>query len=72
MQISEDVRLSALVDSILRDLHSFPHPTQLHSIIVYFMYTYDTVQDFLVRNDTLIWLFTGCCSLQSMIRLYDF
>ena len=36
------------------------------------MYTYDTVQDFLVRNDTLIWLFTGCCSLQSMIRLYDF
>ena len=56
MQISEDVRLSALVDSILRDLHSFPHPTQPHSIIAYFMYTYDTVQDFLVRNDTLIWL----------------
>ena len=32
------------------------------------MYTYDTVQDFLVRNDTLIWLLF----LQSMIRLYDF
>ena len=33
MQISEDVRLSALVDNILRDLNSFSHPTQPHSII---------------------------------------
>ena len=33
MQISEDVRLSASVDNILRDLHSFSHPTQPDSII---------------------------------------
>ena len=33
MQISEDFRLSASVDNILRDLHSFSHPTKPHSII---------------------------------------
>ena len=33
MQISEDVRLSASADNILRDLHSFSHPTQPLSII---------------------------------------